>query len=67
MKVRITIIILTQVLLQHKTGEQFSIIFDIWLSLHEAIFLPSYMGQQLVNVVYVIIQASRFQQRTDEI
>jgi len=63
----ITIIILSQVLLQHKTRTQFSILFDIWLSSHEAVFLPSYMEEQLVNAVYVIIQVLCLQQRTDEI
>lgn len=67
MKVCISILILSQVLLQHKTREQFSTVFDTQLSLHEAIFLPSYMGQQLVNIVYVIIEALCLQQRTDEI
>lgn len=52
---------------EYKTREQFSIIFDIWLSSHEAIFLPSYMGQQLVTIVYIIIQALCLQQRPDEI
>lgn len=47
--------------------KKISIISDIQLSSHEAIFLPSYMGQQLVNIVYIIIQALCLQLRTDKI
>lgn len=59
--------ILSSLKAQNQRKKKSSIISDIQLPSHEAIFLPSYMGQQLVNIVYVIIQALCLQLRTDEI